>query len=223
MPITHEQAQKLIQLNLDQTLSREESATLIAHLSSCRQCAAYASEIKEVTNLLSPLMKRRGNVQPAPLSVRTLIEKSEKLQLRSILAMRTAAASLVVMALFFSAWQFLLSVPSPSSRMSSAIPPAPTPSNPTTQTVSTELTHEGCAVLLYTVQEQDTLASIAEQFSVSEQTILEVNRLEAEAVRASMELMIPICHFTPTGTFHAATFTTTLTPVLNFKTSTPGG
>ncbi|HET6822683.1 MAG TPA: LysM peptidoglycan-binding domain-containing protein [Anaerolineales bacterium] len=223
MPITHEQARNLIQLNLDQTLSREESATLIAHLSSCRQCAAYASEIKEVTNLLARLMKRQWNVQPVPLSARTLIEKSEKLQSKSISAMRTAAASLVVMALFFSAWQFVISVPSPSSQLSSAIPPAPTPSNPTIQTVSTDLTREDCAIQSYTVQEQDTLASIAKQFSVSEQTILEVNLLEAESVRPAMELIIPVCHFTPTGTFHAVTFTTTLTPVLNFKTSTPGG
>lgn len=223
MPITHEQAQKLIQLNLDQTLPIEGAATLSAHLSICRQCAAYTTEIEEVTNLLAPLMKDQWNVRPAPLSIRTLIEKGEKLQWRSILAMRTAAVSLVVMALFFSAWQFVFSIPFLSSQPSSAIPPVPTPSRLTEQSISTQLTLQNCAQMSYTVQEHDTLASIGEQFSVPVRTLVELNQLESEAIHIAMELMVPVCHYTPTGTFHAATFTTTLTPVLNFKTSTPGG
>jgi hypothetical protein len=223
MAITHEQAQKLIQLNLDQMLSREELARLSAHLRGCGECMLYASEIKEVAEMLPPLLNRRWNIQPVPLSIGALVEKNENSQPKPLLTMRTAAVSLTVMALFFSAWQFVLSSQSPPSRVFSAIPPVPTPSSPTLQLISTQLTLEGCAIISYTVQEQDTLSSLAEQFSVPEPAITELNQIEAEAVQEGVELMIPLCHFTPTGTFHAATFTTTLTPVLNFRTSTPGG
>jgi len=223
MSITHEQAQRLIQLNMDQKLSREESAKLSAHLCGCGECMAYASEIKEVADMLPPLLRRQWNVQPVRLSIPALAGKNEKPQSNPLLTMRTAAVSLAVMALFFSAWQFLLSSQSPPGRVSSAIPPVPTPSSPSLQMISTQLTLEGCAIMSYTVQEQDTLSSLAEQFSVPEPTITELNHIEAEAVQKGMELMIPLCHFTPTGTFHTATFTTTLTPVLNFRTSTPGG
>lgn len=223
MSITHEQAQKLIQLNLDQVLSMEESATLSAHLRHCRECNSYASEIKEVTNLLPPLMKRRWNVQPAPLSIYSLINKREKLPASILLTMRTAAVSIALMTLFFSARQFVLSSQSRPSRPSVAIPSMPTPASATLQTVSAQLTREGCAILMYTVQEEDTLSSIAEQFSVSEPMIVELNRLESESIHTGMELLIPLCHFTPTGTLETATFTTTRTPVLNFRTSTPGG
>lgn len=223
MSITHEQAQRLIQLNMDQTLSMEESTKLSAHLRTCRECTVYAGEVKEVANMLSRMMKRQWSAQPVPLSIRTLVEKRKKLSSSTLLTMRTAAVSLVVMALFFSAWQFVLSNQMPSSRPSAALPPVPTPSSSTVQTVIAQLTREGCAILTYTVQREDTLSSIAEQFSVSEHTLAEFNQLEAQAIHAAMELQIPVCHFTPTGTFHVATFTTTLTPALNFKTSTPGG
>lgn len=223
MSITHERAQKLIQLNMDQRLSMEELATLSAHLRSCSECTSYAGEVKEVADMLPPLLKRQWSAQPVPLSIPALMGKREKLQFSSLLTMRTAAVSIAVMALFFSAWQLVLSSQSPSSGRFSTIPPVPTPSSPTLQFVSTQLTLEGCAILSYTVQEQDTLASLAERFLVPESTIAALNQLEAERLQAGMELTIPQCHFTPTGTVHAATFTTTLTPVLNFRTSTPGG
>lgn len=223
MSITHEQARKLIQLNMDQVLNLDESAKLSAHFHDCSTCAAYASEIKEVANILPLIMKRQWNVQPVPLPISDLLGKNEKSQSSIYLTMRKVAVSLVVMVLFFSAWQVVFPSPSPSSKLSSSIPPVPTPSNLTAQFVSTQLTRETCARMLYTVQERDTLASIAEQFSVPVPTIAELNQLEAEVVHTGMKLTIPVCHFTPTSTFHAATFTTTLTPVLNFRTSTPGG
>ena len=223
MSISHERARELIQLNMDQVLNLDESAKLSAHLRDCGTCTVYASEIKEVANILPPIMKRQWNVQPIPLPISSLLGKNEKLQSSIYLTMRTAAVSLVVVALFFSAWQVMFPSSLPSSQLSSAIPPMPTPSNLTTQFVSTQLTRKNCAQTLYKVQGRDTLASIAEQFSVPVLTIAELNQLKTEVVHIGMELKIPICHFTPTGTFHAATFTTTLTPVLNFRTSTPGG
>jgi hypothetical protein len=222
MSITHEQAQKLIQLKMDQILGTEDSMKLSAHLHNCSECTAYAHEIKEVPNLLAPLMKRQWNVQPAPLSISALMGNYEKVPSSTFLTMRKAAITLVVMALFFSAWQFVLSGPRPASQLSPAIPPMPTPSNPTMQVISTQLTSENCPLASYMVQEQDTLDSIAHQFSVSEDTIVVVNHLEATMLRPAMELEIPVCNFTPTGTFHLATFTSTLTPIARPTTLTPG-
>ena len=102
MSITHEQAQKLIQLNMDQMLSWEESAKLSAHLRGCGKCMLYASEIKEVADMLTPLLKRQWNIQPVPLSIGALVEKNENSQPKPLLAIRTAAVSLAIMALFFS-------------------------------------------------------------------------------------------------------------------------
>jgi predicted anti-sigma-YlaC factor YlaD len=224
MSITHEQARKLIQSNMDRNLSVEESAKLSIHLYSCSACTAYASEIKAVAKILPGLMTQQWDAQPVPLSISTLLEKHEKRQVSTFLTMRKAAITFVVMALFFSAWQFVLSGPLPSSRLPSAIPPVPTPSSPTMQTVSTQLTlEEGCAIMSYNVQTGDTLASIAEQFLTSEDMIMEFNHLEISMVSPAMELIIPVCNFTPTGTFHPATLTTTYTPRAKPTTSTPGG
>ena len=222
MSITHKHARKLIQLNMDQMLSVEESALLSAHLRGCSKCGVYASEIKEVTKLLPHVMKRQWHVQLVPLSISSLVEKNEKRYSSTFLTMRTAAVTLVVMALFFSAWQFVLSNPLPSTQLPS-IPAVPTPSSPTAQSTSTKLTGEGCAILLYVVQENDSLASIAEQFLTSEDTIMEFNHLETKSISPAMELGIPVCNFTPTGTFHLATFTSTYTPISKPAISTPSG
>lgn len=221
MSITHEQAQRLIQLNMEHVLNAQETASLSAHLRGCSECDAYAREINEVTQLLPALMKRQWSAQPAPLSLSALAGSKETMGTSAILTMRTAAISLVVIALFFSAWQFLLSGSASSPELPLPVPPVPTPSTQRAQSTSTKITFENCEIIQYRVLESDSLASIAGQFSVSEAEIMEINRLKNEAVDSSMELLIPVCNFTPTGTFHAATFTTTYTPSIIATTSTP--
>ena len=68
MSITHEQAHRLIQSNMEQMLDSQESARLSAHLRECRECDTYAREIKEVTNLLPTMMKKQWSASPVPLS-----------------------------------------------------------------------------------------------------------------------------------------------------------
>jgi hypothetical protein len=223
MSITHEQARQLLQLNMDHMLNPQEAATLSAHLRTCGECQRYENEIKEAENILVPIMKRQWDVQPVPLSITTLNRKSLLTRTSPILTMRTAALTLVFMALFFSAWQFWISDSSEASLIPQSIPPVPTPAALTAQSPEVRLTVEGCALLPYIVQEHDTIAGIASQFSVSDALILEVNQIETNEVHPGMELLIPLCDFTPTGTSHAATFTTTHTPILYLTTSTPGG
>lgn len=221
MSITHEQAHKLIQLNMEHMLNAQETASLSAHLRGCSECDAYAREINEVAKLLPALMKRQWSAQPAPLSVSALVGSKEIIRTSTLLTMRTVAVGLVIIALFFSGWQFMLSGPASAPQLPLQVPPIPTPFTQRAQSTSTKITFENCELIQYSVLESDSLASIAGQFSVSEGEIMEINRLENEAVDSSMELLIPVCNFTPTGTFHAATFTTTYTPRSIATTSTP--
>jgi hypothetical protein len=131
--------------------------------------------------------------------------------------MRTAAISLVFVAVVLSVWQFI--VPgSPEGGM--MIPPAPTPSTRTAHFTSTTTL---CEITLYTVQEGDTVASIAARFMIAEEELRAANNLQLGSPSVSTRLVIPICNFTPTGTVHPATFTSTNTPSSQQITYTPGG
>ena len=223
MQITHEHARKLIQFRLDVGLRSAEREILSAHLQDCSECQAYAVELREVESVLRPMLKRKWSAEPIPLSITSLRGNHKKTQVRIFLTMRKLAVSLVLFALFFGIWKFTLPDPSAPSVMPLAVPSVPTPSAKTAQSTSTEFTAEGCETMLYTVQTNDTLSSVADRFSVSDELIMELNQLHTGAVHQSMELVIPICNFTPTGTVHPATFTTTYTPMFLPTTSTPGG
>jgi len=221
MQITHEEAHRLIQFSLDKVLNPQEKNILQVHLNDCMECRAFAEEIKKVESLLLPIMKRQWNLQPAPLSITSIIEsKNSKLQTGVLLATRTAIIGIVFAAFVFSAWQLTRSDRQTSNPMPVSVLPIPTPSG---QSTSTKISFQNCEETIYQVQETDTLESIAYQFSVSKDKIRSINNLSTESIHAKMELLIPICTFTPTGTLHPSTLTTTFTPLIGPTTSTPGG
>lgn len=220
MQLTHEDAHRLIQLNMDKALKPQELSLLSDHLQTCAACQTYAHDMQEVEQVLFPVLKRQWDRHPLPLSISALMERGSASPPRNILATRTAALGLVVLAFFFSAWQFVLSGSSPSGSLPLIVPLVPTPSTVSTLTMTTP---DDCPTMSYSVRENDTLADIAHQFSVSEEEILEVNSLEAVTLSPSMELLIPVCNWTPTGTVHPVTFTTTYTPVREPFTTTPDG
>ena len=224
MPITHEQARKLIQFSLDGVLQSAEKAMLSAHLEDCLDCKEYANELKELETILLPVMKKQWKARPIPLSVPLLIQgNSSRINPGAILAIRKLAISLVFIALLFSVWDMVASSPFHSGAIPLVVPLVPTPSIQTASSTSTESTAENCEMMVYSVQENDTLASIASQFLVPEEEIIKINELKTDAVRLSMQLLIPICNFTPTGTIDPAPFTTTYTPIAYPTTSTPAG
>lgn len=224
MQITHEQARKLIQFSLDGVLQSAEKLTLSAHLQDCRDCRNYAQELKEIERIILPLMKKHWNARATPLSIPMLVQnKSSALDTRKLLAIRSAVIGLVVVALFFSAWQFVSSSPSSSSPIPLVVQLVPTPSVLTTQSTNAKNTAENCEAMAYSVQQNDTLASIANRFLVPEDEIVQLNHLKTHALSSGMELVIPVCNFTPTGTIHPATFTITHTPIIQLTTSTPVG
>ncbi len=221
MQVTHEEVRKLIQLNADHALHPQEKNILVAHLEGCPECRAYAEEIKEVENILVPLMKKQWNLQPAPLSSSVInIKGNSKIQTSLILATRTAAIGIVFLAFIFSAWQFTRSGKQLPSQLTINIPMVPTPS---AQSTTTRISSQTCAGILYVVQENDTLESIAQRFAVSKEEIMASNNIRTERIHVFMKLMIPVCDFTPTGTVNPTLFSTTYTPSIRPITSTPAG
>src|SRR5690349_19014028 len=111
MQITHEQAQRLIQLELDHGLNVQNSTLLVSHLRLCPDCQAYRNEMNELQDLLSPLLKRKWATQPVPLSIPSLLESNRKISIDHLLTTRSTAVSLMILAMFFTVWQFLFSSP----------------------------------------------------------------------------------------------------------------
>ena len=221
MQITHAEARKLIQFDIDEALNSQEKTTLYTHLKDCIECRAYAEDIREVEGILPPLMKRHWNLQPAPLSIHAITTKRDsKLQASIILATRTAMIGIVFIAFILSVWQFTLSGSQTPSQLPASVLPVPTPA---TQSTSTRIMPQNCEQVLYAVQENDTLERIAYLFSISKEEIMSINNMKAETVNTAMELVIPICSFTPTGTVNPTSLTTTYTPSTSPIPSTPGG
>jgi hypothetical protein len=221
MQITHEEAHKLIQFSMDQALAPQERKTLQAHLADCLECRGFADQLSELRKLLLPTMRNHWNLRPAPLSLETLKNKRKlQLQRSNLLVTRTALISLVFAAFIFSTWQFSHS----GRQMGTPIPlnvlPLATPSGESTSTL---LSIQDCVEMKYQVQQNDTLESIAAQFSVPKEQIMTLNNLKTEILNPDLELRLAVCKPTSTSTVAASTQTTTFTPVIGSTTSAPGG
>lgn len=222
MQITHEEARELIQFNADEALDLQKKAVLYAHLKDCIECRAYVEDIKEVESILLPVMKRQWNLQPVPLSIDALTSKRDsKIRTSILLATRTAIVGVIFAAFIFSIWQFTLSSRQTPGQFPVDVLPVPTPSM---QSTGTKSMLQNCEEILYIVQKKDTLESIADHFSTSKEEIMAINNMETETVVRTMELIIPKCDSTPTGTAEGpATLTTTYTPSIDLTTFTPDG
>ena len=221
MSITHEEARKLIQFSSDEALKPQQLSMLEIHLKDCMECRIFAEEIKDVEDLLIPAMLRHWNFQPTPLSIEAITSR-ERFSLKPfrLLITRTAIISIVFAAFIFSAWEFSLSRDGNVTPMPISVLPIPTPSGQSTNTKSSV---QSCEEMIYQVQENDTLEQIAAEFSASKEKIMASNHLSTEVIHIGMELLVPICNSTPTGTVHPSTLTTTFTPLAASPTSTPGG
>jgi hypothetical protein len=223
MQITHEEARKLIQFNMDKAVKPQEMNALQTHLNDCRECRSFVEELKEVETLLSPAMLKHWNLAPAPLSIAAITyQKKSQLQSSMMLVTRTAIIGIVFAAFVFSAWQFTASNHRSVTPMPVSVLPIPTPSG---QSTSTKISLQNCSEILYQVQENDTLESIAAEFSVSKDKLLAINNLGTETINTEMELLIATCGSTPTGTVYPSMLTTTFTPLTSptASASTQGG
>lgn len=220
MQITHEQARRLIQLNADQSLYPSEKYQLSAHLKDCSACHDYAEEINELEGVLRPIMKRLWGQTPLPLSIHDLRVRSyAKRQSSLILATRSALIGAVCLAFLFSAWQFMRFGGDMSGPLQVGVSAVPLPATHSTNTASL---FESCGAMHYTVQETDTLESIAHQFGISQDELIVFNQMRTQRVSTGMTLMVPTCNFTPTSTLGPSLFTETYIPLGSPTTSTPG-
>lgn len=222
MQIAHEEAHRLIQFNLDQVLTSDKEASLSAHLKDCVECRAYAREIQEVDRILSPLLKRQWTAPPLPLPIASLLRnKTLKRWAQPYLIMRIAVMGVVLLGFAFSTWQFVFSGARLPQPMPPGILPVPTPS---IQLTSTESRWGNCNTVSHTVRDGETLEGIAHRFSASVEDLIAFNNLTDPRLTTGMELRIPRCHLTPTGTAaEPATLTVTFAPGVNPTTSTPDG
>lgn len=215
MQITHQEARRLIQFNADAALHENDKDLLAIHLESCQECRAYADDIQNLESILGPMLQNRWNQVPLPLSVNT--KGNSKLTKDIIMVTRIVAMCVICVAFLFNIWQSTQSDGHRSNPTSISAPPVPTPSQ---QNISTETINQPCQEVAYTVQPDDTLAGIADQFSASQEAILSSNNLAQEALTAYMILRIPICGSNTTpGT--PRTITTMFTPLIDTTPSTP--
>ncbi len=220
MSINHEEALQLIHYSLDYVLEPEKKTALANHLDICESCRTYTREIKDVESVLRTAMKIQWALSPMPLAVGAIRgQTNSKSSKSAILATRFAMLSMFFALAIFSFWQIGTSKQQDNESLPVMIFPNPTPS---LQPTNTKKVSPVCDDLVYTVQSGDTLESIARQFMIDEDAIAEVNELDKEPFRADLDLVIPMCSFTPTITVRAPTLSTTLTPLLQTTTSTPG-
>jgi len=77
--------------------------------------------------------------------------------------------------------------------------PTPTPLPPPTETLSAEeATDVACEKITYTVEDNDTLGGIAENYAVSIQAIMDYNGMTSQTVFAGQVLIVPLCERLPT-------------------------
>lgn len=218
MQITHEEARQWIHLNSDGSLNSYQKQLLDSHLSMCMECRHYAQSIRRIEFGLRPLLQKQWNQQPIPLSIGMLVSRG---QLRTtdsmVFATRIAVMGVMFIAFLFSALQFSLAEPRGASPVLSNVPSMPIPST-STQWISTQ---SGCGTISYVVGKNDTLASIASQYSVDVDELIQINALTSNTMITGQQIVVPACTSTPTSTLDP--LSTTLTPVLSRITATPGG
>jgi len=78
--------------------------------------------------------------------------------------------------------------------------PTPTPLPPPTSTLPPEeATRAACETITYTVQANDTLGAIAQNYNVVMQAIMDFNGMSGETVFVGQVLVIPLCERVPTA------------------------
>ena len=219
MQITHEEAHRLIQLKLDNRMNSKNEEALNAHLKDCVDCLGYSDEIKDAVNTLRRTMNKQWNLHPLPLQMESIRGKiNSKGSASILLTTRTALVGIAFVMFAYVAWQSVITNnAAPQQTPLGALPLIPTPS---TQFTATTTRTEVCDEIRYIVKEDDTLESIAHQFSISKEDIMSANNMTEESIHPAAELFILLCKSTPTSTIYPPTFT--ITPYFEKITTTPG-
>ena len=215
MQLTHEEAHRLIQYDLDHALHAEQRAPLLAHLYECDDCRAYADGMHNLQNILRGVMRKQWEQTPLPLSIASLKPRRIFRKDRPLLpGLQTALISVVLVVFSLFVWQFTTSGVSSPGQAALTVYPVPTPS---IQLSTASLESTKCASSIHKVKEFETLDGIALRYSVPKEAIISFNHLNSEQIDESMSLSIPNCKAIPT-----TTATTTRTPIFELTLYTPG-
>lgn len=219
--ITHQKAHSLLQAAADQQLGSDEISALDAHLANCQECSDFAERLTNLEADLRTVFHAQWDLQRPNLNLQAITHPSPaKLIWNNFLSQTNALGKVtivtalvlgyIVIANLFgiklpiSTEETPTTVPTPSE-LSLALAISPTPSAQFTLTGSTT---QACEIILYIAQENDTLAYIAQQHGITEETLVEHNNLNSNMVFTGMELTIPQCNGAP-----SQTATTTITPL----------
>src|SRR5262245_46121736 len=118
MQITHAEAHKLVQYNLDRALNSEKQRTLLSHLQECDECKAYADGILDMENILRHLMNKKWQYSPLPLSLDSIRPHNGfSKRTYSLFSLQTALIGLILVAFSFLILQLRATMNDPSRQI----------------------------------------------------------------------------------------------------------
>ncbi|MFT3894717.1 MAG: LysM peptidoglycan-binding domain-containing protein [Anaerolineales bacterium] len=218
MQITHEEAHRLIQFKIDNSLNLAKEEILRTHLKDCVECEHYFDTLRETETALRQTLRKQWNVHPLPLQMDAIYGRVHSNPGVSILlSTRSALIGAVVVMFAFFAWQSVNNNTSPLQIPFGTLPMIPTPA---AQFTATNTLQNDCKEIHYIVQPGDTVEGIAQHFSTSKELIIAANGLSTTEIRASDILVVSFCETTPTSTTYPPTLT--ITPVFETISTTPG-
>jgi LysM repeat protein len=228
--ITHQKARTLLEIAAGQTLLASDQAALDAHLAACPECRAYAGRLAGLEDGLRRILHGKWDGFHPALDLQAIRNPSPaKLVWYNLFSRTNALAKVAIVATLLLGYFVIVSlvgihVPIENTETPTALP---TPNSLTlTSDISPTLsaafadTHPAsvaCKTVVYTVRENDTLASIAVRFGITKETIIEYNKdagnLAVNSVYRGMQLSIPLCDTTPSRTASLPGRVLTTTPI----------
>jgi len=224
--ITHQEAQRLIQIDSDHTLRREDKLALNNHLEKCVECSNYAKKLAELESGLKRVLHTALDSQLPSLNMQAIIKSTTNFSSfpwesifnpTQVWGRVTICISLII-GYFIVANLFGGQVLTTGNHIPTYFPTphdltitnniSPTPSTPS---ATIGINTQECKTINYVVQDDESLVNIAVRFGVSTKLILTYSNLKQEDVIPGKVLSIPHCEQTPSliaiTTQNALTFT----------------
>lgn len=228
--LTHQQARALLQAAADQPLPAADRSALDAHLSVCNDCNAYAAQLAGVEARLRKALHTKWDSFRPDLNLQAIKQPSPASRAWNyFFSQPQVLGKVTIMAALLLGYIAIVNlvgirVPITENKTPTVLP---TPNGFTTsfsgsptlsaQSARTDTTTQTCDTVIYVVQENDTLESIAFQHGITKETLLGYNpsigELAANTVITGMELAIPLCESTPSRTASLPGSALTITPM----------